>query len=238
MYLVFKEERVMNKKILKTIVSLVFYIIISCSSSDDEPNPPAIKKCGTSEKTIKQGFKNEWSRIVELPASGKFVEESHYITNKDFISGGWPTTKSELIDKHLQRSFEIYKKYDSNVNFDELYNRYWQKEWTPEEGGHFGQGSVGEIQKSELSPEMEMWFMTMMWASSSDRPARGTKFLLQANEKSVVVIAGYETGPGSESKLGGVTREVHKWLETNNSSIIKVSYLNDQKSNIGPIDCK
>lgn len=223
-------------KILLPIL-IVSFITFSCNSSDDDPKSPVAKKCETTPKTIKQGFRSEWSRTVELPASGKFVEESHYVTTNDFTNGSWPTSKIEFIDEHLQRSFQLYKKYDSNIKFEGLYKNYWQKEWTPEEGGHFGQGSVGEVQKSELTPEMEMWFMTMMWASSNDRPARGTKFLLQANGKSVVVIAGFETGPGSESKLGGITREVHKWLGTNNNSTIKVSYLKDQTVAIGPINC-
>ncbi len=232
-------ENRLSMYLQKTFILIVFTLFIasSCDSSDDKLPVPITHKCETTPKTIKQGFRNEWSRTVELPTSGKFVEESHYVTTNDFASGGWPSTKVESIDEHLQRSFQLYKKYNSEIQFDNLYKNHWQKEWTPEEGGHFGQGSVGEVQKNELAPEMEMWFMTMMWASSNDRPARGTKFLLQANGKSVVVIAGFETGPSSESKLGGVTPEVHKWLKTDNNSTIKVSFLKDQMVVVGPLNC-
>lgn len=178
-----------------------------------------------------------WSREVTLPATGKFVEESHYVTTRDeFTERSFPNSKDERINEHLELSFELYKKYDSTITIEELYPKSWNKVWTPQEGGHFGQGSVGDVQLNELKPEMEMWFLTMMW-DIGHRPKRGTKFLLRANQKSVVVIAGFETGPGSERFLGGVTREVHAWLGTGNSSEIEISKLSDQNVPIGPVKC-
>ena len=76
----------------------------------------------------------------------------------------------------------------------------------------------------------------MMWAKG-ERPARGTKFLLTANNRNVVVIAGYETGPSSQQYLGGITREVHHWLGTSSMDIIKVQLLEDQTLALGPLNC-
>lgn len=179
-----------------------------------------------------------WQRIIDLPATGKFVEESHYLTkDENFIDKRWPKGKDDQIQAHLKRSFNAYKRYDPTVKFTDLYSQPWQKEWTPEEGGHFGQGSIGEIQRSELSVEMEMWFLTMMWAKG-ERPARGTKFLLTANGKNVVAIAGYETGPSRQEYLGGITREVHYWLGTSSKDAIKVQLLKNQSLPPGPLNCQ
>lgn len=179
-----------------------------------------------------------WRRTLSLPATGQFVEESHYVTTEDeFGDKAWPSEKSVHIKAHLQRSFRAYKAYDPKADINDLYGKTWQKEWTPEEGGHFGQGSVGVSQLSELSVDMEMWFLTMMWAKGG-RPAKGTRFLLSANGKSVVVQAGYETGPASEKFIGGVTREVHKWLNTSSDNQITISKLKNQETALGPVRCR
>jgi hypothetical protein len=68
---------------------------------------------------------------------------------------------------------------------------------------------------------MERWMMNMMWAPGI-RPAHGTKFLLSALGRNVVVVAGHETGPAGEQFLGGVTCEVHRWLGTDADSLIEV----------------
>ncbi|MGW8122065.1 hypothetical protein ACV07N_05345 [Roseivirga echinicomitans] len=180
-----------------------------------------------------------WQRTINLPTSGKFVEENHYVTSADQFDSQspWPKTIADNIEQHLQRGFLLYQSFDPKMTFEKLYSKRWNKEWTPEEGGYFGQGSVGEVQRSELTAEDEMWLMTMMWTSES-KPNRGTKFLLTANNKSVVVIAGYETGPSSKDHIGGTTREVHAWLGTDPTSLITVGLLKNQGQKTGPVDCK
>lgn len=199
--------------------------------------------CTSQELTITHRYaygksENHWNRKITLPVKGKFVEESHYVTNMDKFKGNrlFANNKTENIDDHLERSYELYKKYDPEMTFDKLFRSSWNKVWTPAESGKIGQGSVGEIQTKKLTPEMEMWFLTMMWASG-EKPKIGTKFLLQANNKSVIVITGFETGPGQKKFIGGITREVHAWLKTNNSSEIKISYLKNQDLPIGPVLC-
>ena len=194
--------------------------------------------CETAPYTVKHAFGSSWSRNLALPATGKFVEESHYVTTLDIFPNGrlWANSVTENITDHLQRAHTIYKTYDPNKAFDQLYRVFYQKQWTPAESGSIGQGSVGAIQKKELTPEKAMWFMTMMWAPGTI-PARGTKFLLSANSKKVVVIAGYETGPRAQTFIGGLTPETHAWLGTNSASQITVSYLKDQSTPSGPITC-
>lgn len=179
-----------------------------------------------------------WSREIFLPASGRFVEESHYVTSKDQFPNGrlFASSLHEGIEQHLASSFLLYQKYDPSITFGELYGQPWQRTWTPAENGDVGQGSVGDLQKELLTPEKEMWLLSMMWAKNQ-KPEPGTKFLLRANGKSVVVIAGFETGPGNQMYLGGITREAHKWLGTTNDSRIEISLLKDQQVAPGPVIC-
>lgn len=178
-----------------------------------------------------------WQRTVTLPLSGKFVEESHYATVQDHFPNNpnpnFPSSQTEGIEEHLRSSLTLYQKYRENVDFNTLYKNSWHKVWTPSEGGQCGQGSVGNLKPTV---EEEMWLITMMWASSQETPQPGTKFLISANNRYVVVVAGYETGPGSQEFLGGVTREVHAWLGTNNSSKLTLEYLQDQSVPIGPVE--
>jgi len=230
------------------LFKLFALLFLVCSCTQLTVNKPAEAPqlphsfCETRPIEIKHNMpygNSPWQRTINLPTSGKFVEENHYITQVDkFINQApWPKTITDNIQQHLQRSFLFYQSFDPKMTFEQLYSKRWNKEWTPEEGGQIGQGSVGEVQRSELSPDDEMWFMCMMWASES-KPKRGTKFLLTANHKSVVVIAGYETGPSSKDHIGGIAREVHAWLGTDPNSLIKVELLKNQEQKTGPIDCK
>ncbi|MDJ0597684.1 MAG: TIGR02594 family protein [Crocosphaera sp.] len=180
---------------------------------------------------------NNWERTVTLPIQGRFVEESHYATKQDNFPGNpnpnFPKSATEGIDKHLRRSAQLYQQYDPSSDVDTLYQTNWQTVWTPPEGGLHGQGSVGNLKPTVAE---EMWFLTMMWANANEKPSPGTKFLISANNRHVVVVAGYETGPGSQQYLGGVTREVHAWLGTNNSSYLEIRYLKDQSVPIGPVE--
>ncbi|HEU4495708.1 MAG TPA: hypothetical protein VFR70_01530 [Flavobacterium sp.] len=241
----------MKNKITFLLLGLFF---LSCSKDEDIKEPEAANtknieeadyasrtnsgSCETAPYTVRHAFGSSWSRTLALPATGKFVEESHYVTTLDVFPNGrlWANSVTENITAHLQRAHAIYKTYDPDKTFAQLYSASYQKQWTPAESGSIGQGSVGAIQKTELTPEKAMWFMTMMWAPGTI-PARGTKFLLSANGKKVVVIAGYETGPRAQTYIGGLTPETHEWLGTNSASQITVSYLKNQSTPIGPITC-
>lgn len=189
---------------------------------------------------------------ITLPQTGKLFGEGHYVTTEDrFASGdryparmepqpsGYPPPYqcNEEINAHLQKSLARFRNINPAITFDQLYPDKWAKWWTPEECGRCGQGSRGDAQLRQLTPDKEMWFMTMNWAPGHPRPAMDTRFLASANGRHAVVIGGYETGPGGDDKLGGVTREVHAWLQTDNDSATRLAYLIDQNLLPGPIDC-
>lgn len=216
------------------------------TNSDTNNNTNSLRQdsCHCLTKTLEQAYyfgtdsSLHWSRTIDLPAEGHFVGERHYVTRQDSFPAGrsFPIGMEEGIETHLARSLNYYQAFDSTMTLDSLYSATWEREWTPAEGGAIGQGAIGARQVDLLHPSTELWLMTMMWAAGR-RPAIGTKFLLKANGKAVVVVAGYETGPGSSAYLGGVTTEVQHWLQATNETMIQVSYLRDQTLAPGPVDC-
>lgn len=221
------------------IVSFML-LVFGCEKEAPAPAPVAApNKCAISPYVAQLK-----GRAINLPSSGKFVEESHYVTTEDKFKSRFGTTTlfpfliAQNMDKHLKRSCKLFKeKVIPHYECDKLYHQPWHQEWTPSEGGHIGQGSVGDVQVEELTPWMEMWLGTMMWAKGK-KPKRGEKFLVKHRGKSVVIHMGYETGPGSVYYLGGLVREIHAYLGTGNSSDIEIGYLKDQSLPLGPLDCK
>ena len=56
--------------------------------------------------------------------------------------------------------------------------------------------------------------------------------------KAVVAAAGYETGPGDGTKIGGAVYEVHKKLGTGHNSVLTFGEMKIQDYEYGPIDCE
>ena len=79
----------------------------------------------------------------------------------------------------------------------------------------------------------------MYWTK---RPAPGTRFLVvnPVTGKAVVTAAGYETGPGDGSKIGGAVYEVHQKLGTTHNGILTFGQMRSQGQTYeyGPIDCE
>lgn len=210
---------------------------------------PAIS-CETADRSVR--LRRSTGLItIALPETGRLFGEGHYVTASDSFPGNrnypapmdpqpfnsGPVQCNEHIQRHMEHSLKLYRELDPEATIARLYPDRWADKWTPQEGGECGQGSIGDTQLRHLTPQKEMWFLTMNWASGRDRPAIDTRFLISANGRHVVAIAGYETGPGGDHMLGGVTREVHGWLGTDNNSQITVSYLADQAAHIGPVTC-
>lgn len=187
------------------------------------------------------------NRSVQLPASGKFVLESHLATTADLFPADGNTTKprlfpnitfaigkrkigsDELIRQHLDREWIEYKKFVPTITFDELFDNTYVKQWTPAEGGKPGQGSVGNTRPSVSE---EVWIANMYWASKG-KPKPGTKFLMTAHGKRVVVVMGYETGPEDPKFLGGAQGAVFKALGMQNNDIAQIACLKDQGVPVG-----
>lgn len=197
------------------------------------PPPPTGGNCATEPYavvTTNQG-------TVNLPATGKFVLESHLATTVDTFPNGrlFPKTTSENIQAHLSASCIELKTIDTGIECSSVYSTSYQKVWTPKEGGGVaGQGSVGDLKPSLRE---EMFTVNMMWKTS---PKPGTRMLATYKDKNVVVIAGYETGPGEAKYLGGMQGEVFYFLgvKDNESTAVTLSKLKDQTATPGPIICK
>jgi mannan endo-1,4-beta-mannosidase len=192
-------------------------------------------------------------RTVQLPASGAFVVESHLATKDDVFpqTGGRsgdrlfpkPTFRvgrlgmvgsDELIQPHLDRELQEYRKFFPATAFADLFDSKYVKEWTPAEGGKPGQGSVGNTRPSVAE---EIWLANMFW-SGKGKPKPGTRFLMSANGKHVVVAMGYETGPGGTNYLGGAQGAVFKALGLENGGLAEIACLKDQTLPFGPVDCR
>jgi len=169
---------------------------------------------------------------VTLPASGKFVLESHLVTKADEFLG-YPKTITESIEDHLARSCYILRAIapGTSASCGEVYATKYHRQWTPSESGEIGQGSVGSLKPTVLE---EMFSGNMYWTS---RPYPGTKFLACTNQ-CVVVAVGYETGPRSKKYLGGFQGEVHWFLGANSNSSVYWGRLKDQTINLGPVTCR
>src|SRR6185437_9030933 len=136
--------------------------------------------------------------VLHTPTSGPVVEEAHLATDADGFGDGWPTSFTDGIDNHYAVSQAASG-----------YSVTRDQPWAPagEGGSQFGQGATsGKVPVLD-----EAWYINMYWR---DRPAGGTRMIVQANGKAVVVSAGWETGPGSNAAIAGVTEEVHHWLGT------------------------
>lgn len=194
-----------------------------------EPVPVPTGSCETEAYTAK--LANQSDKV--LPATGKFVLESHLASTADAFSGrAFPRSNTENIQAHLTNSCLILKMISKDVPCASVYNTKYHKEWTPPEGGKAGQGSVGDLKPALRE---EMFGMNMMWKT---KPAPGTKFLASYNGKNVVVVAGYETGPRDAALLGGFQGEVFYFLGASSSSQITLAKLKDQAAAPGPISCK
>lgn len=189
------------------------------------------------------------NRTVRLPALGKFVLESHLATTEDvfpavgnsakprlypkitFAIGKRKIGSDEGIKQHLDRELIEYRKFFPSTSFDELFDDIHVKQWTPAEGGMPGQGSVGNTRPSVAE---ETWIANMFW-SGTGKPKAGTKFLMIAHGKRVVVVMGYETGPCGDVLLGGAQGAIFKALGMQNNDVAEIACLKDQTVPIGPV---
>lgn len=162
---------------------------------------------------------------LRTPAVGPVVKEAHLVTQDDFDDlGGWPSSGREGLEAHYQRTIDATG-----------YRMSRTEPWAPagEGGSEWGQGSTGR----PLPVEDEAWYVNMYWR---ERPAPGTRMIARnpANGRAVVLAAGYETGPGANTAIGGVTEEVHDWLETGHRDALLLGFAADDALPLGPIECE
>lgn len=159
-----------------------------------------------------------------MPATGPMAVEAHLVTTADgygtSASDPWPQDGEEHIDDHYATS-----EAESGLVL-------WRDQaWAPQEGCEYGQGSYGD----KLPVADEAWYVNMYW---QDRPEAGTRMILRDDQgHAVVVAAGYETGPGDLSYVGGATEEVHAWFGTSHGDSLTLGFAVDQELPLGPITC-
>ncbi|MEQ1571742.1 MAG: hypothetical protein ABMA64_39300 [Myxococcota bacterium] len=163
------------------------------------------------------------SVFLHTPTAGPVVKEAHLVTVDDDFGGGWPGSFTDGIDDHYALS-----------EATSGYVMARGEPWAPagEGGSEYGQSAYG----APLPVEDEAWYVNMYWR---DRPDPGTRLLLRnpANGRAVVVAGGYETGPGSNTAIGGATEEAHDWLGTGHLDELELGFLVDAAAPLGPIGC-
>jgi hypothetical protein len=163
------------------------------------------------------------ARFLKTPTTGPVVKEAHLVTTEEDFGGGWPSSFTDMIDRHYQIS-----ELEVGIPFDRT------EPWAPagEGGSEFGQGATG----APLPVLDEAWYINMYWR---ERPAPGTRMLVRNPESGLTVVAsaGYETGPGSNTAIGGVVEEIHLYLGTQHRDRLQIGFAADQSLPLGPIDC-
>ena len=174
--------------------------------------------CTVNQQTIEL----KWGQ-QQLPATGPVVREAHLVTaEQSFSEEGWPQGYRDGVSEHIRKSSErtgfIATRRDG---------------WCPEgEGGcHWGEGS-------SIRPPIahEAWYICLYWKT---QPPPGSRMIVTnpANGRSVVAIAGYETGPGHAHGIAGVVEEVHTVLGSDHRDELTFGFARDQTLAPGPIDC-
>jgi hypothetical protein len=173
---------------------------------------------------------------LALPAVVSVVIESHLASREDTFPGKrlFPSAKEERMGLHLVRSCQLLLKFLPETQCSLVYSDPSAQVWTPAEGnGTFGQGSVGDLRPPAVE---EMWSGNMNWVGA-DKPTAGSRYLVTAGDRSVVLIMGYETGPSDARHILGVQPEVAFYLKVKNDARVKVERLVDQKASPGPVIC-
>ncbi len=161
---------------------------------------------------------------LAMPATGPVVMEAHLVTQAE--PAPFPATATDELAAH----YELSQAATGLVMFR-------TQVWAPLEGGKFYGAGIGD---PALFPVVdEGWYVNMYWTPAA-RPPRGTRMILRRPDdptRAVVVAAGYETGPGDLSEIGGTPEETHFYLRTQHESALTLGIAQDQSLPFGPRKC-
>ncbi len=166
---------------------------------------------------------NDNGNSLPMPATGPMVLEAHLVTQEE--PAPYPATATDELQAHYALS-------QSRTGL--VMHR--SQDWAPLEGGSFYGAGIGS---PDLFPvEHEAWYVNMYWRSTS-RPARGTRMIVRepGGNRAVVVAAGYETGPGDLSRVGGTPEETHFYMGTTHLDDMTLGIATDQTLPLGPRVC-
>ena len=211
----------------------VYYVVVDTYAKDANAGEYNLKITFLPDSGICGLNKGVMNRIntpsqIDMPATGKVVQEAHMVTDEDQKRNGgsnwWPSTINEGLAAHKAKSKEF-----TGIEYG--------GEWCPAGEGdcEYGQGSTGKA----IPWKAEAYYVCMYWTSKS-KPKPGTRYLVvnPVTGKAVVAAAGYETGPGDGSKIGGAVYEVHQKLGTSHNSVLTFGEMKNQTHEYGPIDCE
>lgn len=182
---------------------------------------PSQGACGMQTGTMPRV--NDMGNSLAMPATGMMVLEAHLVTQAE--PQPYPTSFTDELAAHHALS-------QATTNFV----MYRSQVWAPLEGGSFYGAGIGS---PALFPVLhEGWYVNMYWTSSA-RPARGTRMIVRqpGGSRAVVVAAGYETGPGDLSRIGGTTEETHFYMGTTHLGVMQLGIATDQTLPFGPRVC-
>lgn len=216
----------------KTDVNAGIYYVVAdtYSGKSNSPGPyklrigfvePSVGPCSMKTGVMRRG--KNGSNHLNMPATGPMVMEAHLVTKEE--PPPYPMSARERLGQHYALS-------ESRTKF--VMPR--KEPWAPLEGGsHYGCGIGSPADFPVLD---EGWYVNMMWHKST-RPSKGTKMIvrLPGSNRAVVVAAGYETGPGNLSHIGGTTEETHYYLGTKHLGNMKLGIASDQSLPFGPRTC-
>lgn len=210
----------------------IYYVVVDTFVSGGVPQEgsytldvgfiePSRGACGMQTGTMPRV--NDMGNSLAMPATGMMVLEAHLVTQGE--PPPYPTTFTDELAAHYALS-------QAATNF--VMHR--SQVWAPLEGGTFYGAGIGS---PTLFPVLhEGWYVNMYWTSAA-RPARGTKMIVRqpGGSRAVVVAAGYETGPGDLSRIGGTTEEVHFYMGTSHLGVMQLGIATDQSLPFGPRVC-
>ena len=161
---------------------------------------------------------------LKMPATGPLVLEAHLVTQEE--PPPYPSTATEKLAEHYQLS-------QDKTGFVMHRNEVW----APLEGGSFYGAGIGDPKNFPVLDES--WYVNMYWTSSA-RPKSGSRMIIRLpnSDHAVVVAAGYETGPGDLSMIGGTPEESHYFLGTQHGSTVTLGLAQDQGLPFGPRICE
>ena len=175
--------------------------------------------CSSSVPDCRRSGGKVW---LDTPTTGPVVKEAHLVTIEDDIAG-WPGSARDRIEGHYATSTEV-----TGYEMDR------DEPWAPagEGGSVWGQGSTSV----KIPADAETFYVNLNWKV---RPPGGTPMIVRnrANGRAVVAAAGYETGPGANTAVAGVSEEVHDWLGTGHLDDLEIGFAADPDLPFGPIAC-
>jgi len=167
---------------------------------------------------------NDSGDHLAMPATGPVVMEAHLVTQEE--PPPYPASPTDKLDAHYALS-------QSRTGL--VMHR--TQEWAPLEGGSFYGCGIGS--PDDFPVVDEGWYVNMYWTAAA-RPAKGTRMILREPDgnRAVVVAAGYETGPGDLSYIGGTPEESHFYLGTSHGSHLTLGIAVDPTLPLGPRRCE